>query len=577
MEQSGDCKHHQLWHHSVLGHENLAEVLVDMLLEAMDKKLATHEHYTSRQLKPMDKDLKHKEEFRIRHYAGDVVYSINGFLDKNKDTLFQDFKRLLFNSSNPAIKDMWPEGAMDITQTAGTLFKNSMVALVKNLASKEPYYVRCIKPNDNKSPIVFDAERICHQVNYLGLIENVRVRRAGFAYRQRYDRFLRRYKMISQYTWPNYRGGSDKDGTRVLIEEQGFADDVKYGNTKIFVRSPRTLFALEQRRSKMIPGIVILLQKLWRGAICRMRFRKMKAALKIMAFYRQCKMRKYFAQLQGTFRNVGAMKDYGKSLKWPPPPLVLRAGVNNLKCIHQRWRAWMVLRRIPREDWQQLRHKVNACEALSGKRPQYGLMRRWEGNYLANNSENPDSLTFNQTINNLKNSEHFNTVLFSCFIKKTNRFNKSAERALLVTDTGIYKLDAKKLKLMKKVLQIHEMTGISCSPGRDQLLVVHSSLGNDLVVALEPPDNQDRVGELVGVLCAKFRETCRRDLLITVNNKFQCMLGNKSRSVRIETSPNLDSATFKKDGNGIIFLMPPNQGMENGTSLPPRPQTKGYN
>lgn len=77
--------------------------------------------------------------------------------------------------------------------TAGTLFKNSMVALVKNLASKEPYYVRCIKPNDNKSPIVFDDERIRHQVNYLGLIENVRVRRAGFAYRQRYDRFLRRY------------------------------------------------------------------------------------------------------------------------------------------------------------------------------------------------------------------------------------------------------------------------------------------------------------------------------------------------------------------------------------------------
>jgi len=51
-----------------------------------------------------------------RHYAGDVVYSINGFLDKNKDTLFQDFKRLLYNSSNRIISDMWPEGAMDITK-----------------------------------------------------------------------------------------------------------------------------------------------------------------------------------------------------------------------------------------------------------------------------------------------------------------------------------------------------------------------------------------------------------------------------------------------------------------------------
>jgi len=57
-----------------------------------------------------------------------------------------------------------------------------------------------------------------------------------------------RYKMISQFTWPNFRGGSDKDGTRVLIEERKFAYDVKYGKTKIFIRSPATLFALETVR-----------------------------------------------------------------------------------------------------------------------------------------------------------------------------------------------------------------------------------------------------------------------------------------------------------------------------------------
>jgi len=51
-----------------------------------------------------------------RHYAGDVVYNINGFLDKNKDTLFQDFRRLLYNSTNKIISAMWPEGAMDITK-----------------------------------------------------------------------------------------------------------------------------------------------------------------------------------------------------------------------------------------------------------------------------------------------------------------------------------------------------------------------------------------------------------------------------------------------------------------------------
>nr|CAD7268074.1 unnamed protein product [Timema shepardi] len=173
-------------------------VCCQLLLEAMDKKLSHHEHYTSRQLKPLDKLLKHKVEFRIRHYAGDVVYNIYGFLDKNKDTLFQDFKRLLYHSSDKLISNMWPEGSMDITkttkrpQTAGSLFRSSMIALVKTLTSKEPFYVRCIKPNEVKSPIVFDAERVEHQVRYLGLVENVRVRRAGFAHRQRYDRFLKR-------------------------------------------------------------------------------------------------------------------------------------------------------------------------------------------------------------------------------------------------------------------------------------------------------------------------------------------------------------------------------------------------
>ncbi|VEN53868.1 unnamed protein product [Callosobruchus maculatus] len=175
--------------------------------------------------KPSEKNLRHKIDFRVTHYAGDIT------------------KR---------------------PPTAGTLFKNSMQALVQNLQSKEPHYVRCIKPNEIKSATAFDDERVRHQVSYLGLVENVRVRRAGFAYRQRYDRFLKRYKMISQFTWPNFRSGTDKDAVRVIMDEKKFTDDVKYGKTKIFIRSPKTLFALENARNELIPGIVTLIQKTWR-------------------------------------------------------------------------------------------------------------------------------------------------------------------------------------------------------------------------------------------------------------------------------------------------------------------------
>lgn len=80
--------------------------------------------------------------------------------------------------------------------TAGSAFKTSMIALVKTLNSKTPYYVRCIKPNENKAPVGIDYKRVVHQVSYLGLLENIRVRRAGFAHRQPYKRFLKRYKVF---------------------------------------------------------------------------------------------------------------------------------------------------------------------------------------------------------------------------------------------------------------------------------------------------------------------------------------------------------------------------------------------
>ena len=150
---------------------------------------------------------------------------------------------------------MWPEGAKSVTEvsrrpiTAGALFKNSMQELIENLKLKVPFYIRCIKPNAEKSPSKFDEEIVSHQVEYLGLVENVRVRRAGFAYRAEYDRFLKRYKMISGVTWPNYYGnGGNQMACRELINEKGFDKDVKYGKTKIFIRSPQTIVKLEQQR-----------------------------------------------------------------------------------------------------------------------------------------------------------------------------------------------------------------------------------------------------------------------------------------------------------------------------------------
>lgn len=78
--------------------------------------------------------------------------------------------------------------------------------LVAKLLQCQPHYIRCIKSNDRKAAFGYDAERVSHQVAYLNLIETVRVRRAGFCNRQPYDRFLPRYKMLCDQTWPKWSG-----------------------------------------------------------------------------------------------------------------------------------------------------------------------------------------------------------------------------------------------------------------------------------------------------------------------------------------------------------------------------------
>uniref|UniRef100_A0A8C2J1Y8 Myosin IG n=1 Tax=Cyprinus carpio TaxID=7962 RepID=A0A8C2J1Y8_CYPCA len=475
-------------------------------LDSMNKKLGQHPHYTSRKLCPGDKTMEFNRDFRIRHYAGDVTYSVEGFLDKNKDPLFQDFKRLMYNSSDHVLKEMWPDGKMSITEvtkrplTAATLFKNSIIALVDKLACKEPYYVRCIKPNEVKSPLLFDDGRCQHQVAYLGLLENVRVRRAGFAYRQPYARFLQRYKMTCEYTWPNHLMSTDQEAVEAIVNQHGFEDDVAYGHTKLFVRTPRTLFTLEQERAALIPILVLFLQKVWRGALARMRCRKIRAIYTIMAHYKCYKVKAHFWEVERRFANVRNMADYGKSVEWPTPPAALMQFHRITQHLHRRWWARQLIKNIPPSDMAEVRAKVAALSALSGERVDWGYSRAWERDYLAKDSPLM-STNFVRITKELKNKDQYSQVLFSCSVRMLNWFNNTKDRALLITDKHIYRLEPKKHFKVQKRISLDTVVGVSVTSGSDQMVALHTASQDDILVHLQRGQlnpNQDRVGELVG-------------------------------------------------------------------------------
>ncbi|KAL6037560.1 hypothetical protein STEG23_004879 [Scotinomys teguina] len=544
---------------------NTAGPITDRIfLQTLDTHHRHHPHYSSRQLCPTDKSMEFGRDFRIKHYAGDVTYSVEGFIDKNRDSLFQDFKRLLYNSADPTLRAMWPDGQQDITEvtkrplTAGTLFKNSMVALVENLACKEPFYVRCIKPNEDKLPGQFNEAHCRHQVAYLGLLENVRVRRAGFASRQPYPRFLLRYKMTCEYTWPNHLLSSDREAVSALLEQHGLQGDVAFGHSKLFIRSPRTLVTLEQSRARLIPIIVLLLQKAWRGTLARWRCRRLRAIYTIMRWFRRHKVRAHLVELQRRFQAARQPPLYGRDLVWPPPPAVLQPFQDTCHVLFSRWRARQLVKNIPPSDMTQIKAKVAAMGALQGLRQDWGCQRAWAQDYLSSGTDNPTaSHLFAEQLKALREKDGFGTVLFSSHVRKVNRFRKSRDRALLLTDRHLYKLEPGRQYRVMRAVPLDAVTGLSVTSGQDQLVVLHARGYDDLVVCLHrsQPPLDNRIGELVGMLAAHCQGE-GRTLEVHVSDCIPLSQRGARRLISVERRPEQQEPDFQCSRSTFTLLWP---------------------
>lgn len=230
-------------------------------------------------------------QFIIKHYAGDVAYAVEGMTDKNKDQLLKDLLNLVAQSSNRFLHTLFPAPVDQDNRrkppTAGDKIKSSANDLVATLMKCSPSYIRTIKPNENKSPTEYNTANVLHQVKYLGLQENVRIRRAGFAYRQTFEKFVERFYLLSpktsyagDYTWT----GDYVSGTKQILKDTSIPiEEYQMGVTKAFIKTPETLFALETMRDRYWHNMAIRIQRAWRNYL---RYR-IECAIRIQRFWRR--------------------------------------------------------------------------------------------------------------------------------------------------------------------------------------------------------------------------------------------------------------------------------------------------
>ncbi|XP_058512821.1 unconventional myosin-Ih isoform X2 [Ochotona princeps] len=471
-------------------------------LEKLEEKVGKHAHFQTRKLAgPKGRKRIGWMEFRLLHYAGEVTYCTKGFLEKNNDLLYRHLKEVLCRSKNSILRECFLVAELENRRrppTVGTQFKNSLSSLLEILISKEPSYIRCIKPNERKEPSKFDDLLIRHQIKYLGLMEHLRVRRAGFAYRRKYEHFLQRYKSLCPDTWPHWHG-PPAEGVERLIKYIGYKpEEYKLGRTKIFIRFPRTLFATEDAFEFSKHQLVARIQATYKGCLERREYvKKRQAAIKLEAHWRgalarmETHRRKWAVQVVRKFIKgfihrhrplcpdneefvVLVRKNYILNLRyhvpktvldksWLRPPGILENASTLLRKMCTRNLVRKYCHGVTAERRAMMQQKVVASEIFRGKKEGYAesLSQPFADSRIDEGDINRKVL---QQISN-ENIQYGIPV-----IKYDRKGFKARQRQLLLTQKTAYVVELAKIK---QKIHYSALKGISTSNLSDGILVIH--------------------------------------------------------------------------------------------------------
>mmetsp|Transcript_676 Transcript_676/g.962 ORF Transcript_676/g.962 Transcript_676/m.962 type:complete len:1715 (-) Transcript_676:47-5191(-) len=293
-----------------------------------------------------DSALQRELKFGLRHYAGEVIYSVESFMDKNKDELPKESNELFASSSSSFIRELFSSDPKKSTKkssrpklekkrsllddksaikkpTVGTQFKEQLHNLMDMIRDTRPHYIRCVKPNDLAKPDLIHRPRVMEQLRYGGVLEAVRVARSGFPVRMPHKEIYQRYRllvfMISEIS-PQSNSGltfssalkkfplsikSDatdagrkncEDLVKIILKpiiehtKEIPNDTIQFGKTKVFLRK-NAYDALEMLRSQRMVDSAIMMQSFVRGHLYFKVFKMQRAAVLTL----QCFVRRVIA------------------------------------------------------------------------------------------------------------------------------------------------------------------------------------------------------------------------------------------------------------------------------------------
>jgi myosin-5 len=342
-----------------------------------------------------------KSSFTVCHYAIDVTYESDGFIEKNRDTVPDEHMQVLKSSSNTFLTEVLDVAgqirdketaatasakapgaagrriAVNRKPTLGGIFKSSLIELMQTINSTDVHYIRCIKPNEGKEAWKFEGPMVLSQLRACGVLETVRISCAGYPTRWTYEEFaLRYYMLVPSASWtPEIRNMAKAILSKALgAGKNDGTDKYQMGLTKIFFRAGMLAF-LENLRSARLNDAAVMIQKnlrakyyrrvylemrqaiisvqsLARGYMTRERAeeaRQVKAATTIQRVWRGSQDRKRFHLIRNSVIKFQAS---AKGYLCRKNILDTRLG-NAARIIQRTWRAQRQLK-----TWRQYRNKI---------------------------------------------------------------------------------------------------------------------------------------------------------------------------------------------------------------------------